>query len=354
MTIAITILIGLAVLSVLVLAHEMGHFITARTSGVKVEEFGIGLPPRLLSVKRGETRYSLNAIPFGGFNKLAGEEDPKVPRSLASKGIGIRLLVIGAGSLMNFLLALLLFSIVFMIPRDVVIGQVVVEDVALDSPAAMAGIKLGDIILSVNEEPVNNNSELYRYVQLNLGKEITVLVQHSDLTKENVQVIPRLKPPEGQGAMGVVIRTSNPTVVSQYYPFWRAIPMGAAKFAGYIVSYKDGLVGIFTGKEQVLIVGPVGIAQLTGEVAKTGIHPLLEIAALFSLILGICNLFPLPALDGGRIVFILLEWVRRGKRVPPKIEGLVHAIGLTMLLIFAVVVTYQDIIRLIRGESFLP
>jgi len=354
MTIAITILIGLAVLSVLVLAHELGHFITARASGVKVEEFGIGSPPRLLSVKRGETRYSLNAIPFGGFTKMAGEEDPKVPRSLASKGIGTRLVVLSAGSAMNLLLALLIFSIAFMIPRDVVVGQVVVEEVASGSPAAVAGIKPGDTILSVNEKPVNNNGDLHRYVQLSLGKEITILVQHSDLTKENVQVIPRWKPPDGQGAMGVVIKTSNPTIVSQYYPFWRAIPMGAAKFIGYIVSYKDGIVGVFTGKVAPLVVGPVGIAQLTGEVAKTGIHSLLEVAALFSLILGICNLFPIPALDGGRIIFVLLEWVRRGKRVPPKIEGLVHASGFILLITLLLVITYQDIIRIISGESLIP
>ena len=354
MTITITILIGLAVLSVLVLAHELGHFITARASGVKVEEFGIGSPPRLLSVKRGETRYSLNAIPFGGFTKMAGEEDPKVPRSLANKSRGIRLVVLSAGSLMNFLLALLIFSIAFMIPRDVVVGQVVVEEVASGSPAAVAGIEPGDTILSVNEKPVNNNGDLHRYVQLSLGKEITILVQHSDLTKENVRVIPRWKPPEGQGAMGVVIKTSNPTVVSQYYPFWRAIPMGAAKFVGYLVSYKDGIVGVFTGKVAPLVVGPVGIAQLTGEVARAGIHPLLEVAALFSLILGICNLFPIPALDGGRITFVLLEWVRRGKRVSPKTEGVVHTVGLILLIGLLLVITYQDIIRLISGESFLP
>jgi regulator of sigma E protease len=354
MTIAITILIGLAVLSVLVLAHELGHFITAKASGVKVEEFGLGFPPRLISIKRGETRYSLNAIPFGGFTKLAGEEDPKVTRSLASKGIGTRLLVLSAGSLMNFLLALLIFSIAFMIPRDVVVGQVVVEEVAPGSPAAMAGIMPGDTIFSVNEKPVNNNSELYRYVQLNLGKETTILVQHSDATTEEVQVIPRSKPPEGQGAIGIVIRTSNPTIVSQYYPFWRAIPMGATKFVGYIVSYKDGIVGVFTGEVAPLFVGPVGIAQLTGEVAKAGIHPLLEIAALFSLILGICNLFPLPAIDGGRIIFVLLEGVRRGKRVPPKIEGLVHTIGFILLITLLLVITYQDIIRLISGESLIP
>ena len=134
------ILVGVVALSVIIIVHELGHFITAKAIGVKVEEFGIGFPPRLLGIKRGETLYSLNAIPFGGFNKLSGEEDPTVPRSLASKGIGSRLLVISAGSLMNFLLAFLLFSIVFMIPHDVIVGQVVVEEVAPSSPAATAGI----------------------------------------------------------------------------------------------------------------------------------------------------------------------------------------------------------------------
>ena len=354
MTIFITIIIGLAVLSVLVFAHELGHFITAKASRVRVEEFGLGFPPRLLSIKRGETRYSLNAIPFGGFTKMAGEEDPEVPGSLASKGVGTRLLVLSAGSLMNFLLALLLFSITFMVPHDVVIGQVVVEEVAPDSPAAMAGIRTGDTILSVNEKPVNNNNDLARYIQLNLGKEITILVQHSDATTEEIQVIPRWQPPEGQGAIGVVIKTSNPTIVSQYYPFWRAIPMGAATFIGYLVSYKDGLVGIFTGKAQASFLGPVGIAQLTGEVAKAGIHPLLEFAALISLILGIVNLFPIPALDGGRIVFALLEWVRRGKRVPPKIEGMIHLIGFALLMSAILIITYQDIIRIVSGESLIP
>ena len=136
---AVTILIGLAVLSALIIVHELGHFIAAKATGVRVDEFGIGFPPRILSFKWGETRYSLNAIPFGGFNKLTGEEDPKEPRSLAGKKKGTRLLVLGSGSIMNFLLALLLFSIVFMIPHDVVTGEVLVEEVAPNSPAAGAG-----------------------------------------------------------------------------------------------------------------------------------------------------------------------------------------------------------------------
>ena len=163
MTVAISIVSFLVVIVVLILAHEVGHFVTAKAMRVKVEEFGLFYPPRLLSIKRGETIYSLNAVPLGGFVKMAGEEDPKVPRSLASKSIGTRVLVLSAGSLMNFLLPLLLFSIAFMIPHNLVIGQVMVEEVAPDSPAVRAGIRPGDTLISVNEKLVNNNGDLHRY-----------------------------------------------------------------------------------------------------------------------------------------------------------------------------------------------
>ncbi len=350
----ITILAFLGVLAVIIIAHELGHFSIAKFFGVRVDEFGLGFPPRLLSIKWGETRYSLNAIPLGGFTKMAGEEDPEVSRSLASKGIGVRLFVLSAGSLMNLLLPLLLFSIAFMVPHDVVIGQVLVEDVALNSPAARAGIKPGDIVLQVNEKPVNNNGDLHRYIQLNLGKEITILVKHSDSTTENVQVIPRWKPPEGQGATGIVISTSNPTIVSQHEPFWRAIPLGVRECIETFVLFKNGIISMFIGAAPVQLTGPVGIAQITGEVAKAGIGPLLEFAAFLSINLGIINLFPLPALDGGRIVFVLLEWVRRGKRISPKKEGMVHLIGFALLIGAMLAVTYQDIIRIISGESLIP
>jgi len=350
----ITILIGVAVLSVLLITHELGHYITAKATGVRVEEFGLGFPPRLFSFKRGETRYSLNAIPFGGFNKLTGEEDPKDPRSLAGKSRGVRLLVISAGSLMNFLLAILLFSTIYMIPHDVTSGQVLVEEVALDSPAARAGIDPGDIVLSVNGNPVRNNYDLHRYVQLNLGKEIALIVLHTDSTTEEIRAVPRWEPPEGEGALGVVIDTINAVTVRQSYPFWRAIPMGLAKLGVYAVSYVDGLASIFSGKAPASFFGPVGIAQLTGEVSRAGIRLLLDVAALISFLLGVFNLLPLPAIDGGRIAFVFLEWIRRGKRVPPKTESLVHIIGLAMFLVFILAVTYQDILRIIQGESLLP
>ncbi len=350
----LTIVAFIGVIVVLIVVHELGHFITAKASGVKVEEFGIGFPPRLLSVRRGETLYSLNAIPLGGFVKMAGEEDPKEPRSLASKSVGIRLLVLSAGSLMNALLPLLLFSIAFMIPHNVVIGQVFVEEVAPNSPAAMAGIESGDMFLRIDGKPVRNVGDLHRYSQLNLGKEVTILVKHSDSATEEVQVIPRWKPPEGQGAIGIVVNTAYPTIVSQHYPFWRAIPMGASECIETFVLFKNGIISMIIGAIPVELAGPVGIAQITGEVAKAGISPLLEFAGFISINLAIINILPLPALDGGRIAFVLLEWVRRGKRVSPKTEGLVHLIGFAMLMALILLITYQDIIRIISGESLIP
>jgi len=350
----IAIIAFLVVIAVLILVHELGHLITAKASGVRVDEFGLGFPPRLLSIRRGETRYSLNAIPLGGFVKMAGEEDPKVPGSLASKGIGTRLLVLSAGSLMNALLPLLLFSIAFMVPHNLVTGQVVVEEVALNSPAARAGIESGDVIVSINDKPVHNIGDLHRYIHLNLGKEVTLLIKHSDSTTEDARVIPRWKPPEGQGAIGIMIRLSNPTIISQHYPFWKAIPMGVGECIETFVIFKNGILSMIIGATPVAVTGPVGIAQITGEVARAGISPLLKFAAFLSINLAIINIFPLPALDGGRIAFVLLEWVRRGKRVSPKTEGLVHFIGFAMLMAVMLIITYQDIIRIISGESLIP
>ncbi len=350
----ITILSFVGVLAVLILAHELGHFVTAKVAGVKVQEFGLGFPPRLLSIRRGETRYSLNAIPLGGFVKMAGEEDPNVPRSLASKRIPIRLLVLGAGSIMNLLLPILLLSIAFMIPHDTTIGQVFVEEVAPNSPAAEAGIEPGDILLTINKKPVGNVGDVSRYFYSNLGNKVTITLKGSDSATKEAQLTPRWKPPEGEGAIGVLISTANASVVRQHYPFWRAIPLGFSRGLEIFVMFKNAIISMFIGAAPVQLTGPVGIAQMTGEVARVGISPLLELAAFISINLGLVNIFPLPALDGGRIAFVLLEWVRRGKRISAKTEGLIHTIGFLLLIGAILAVTYQDILRLISGESLLP
>jgi regulator of sigma E protease len=346
-------IIGLLALSVLLIAHELGHFFTAKAVGVKVEEFGLGFPPRLFGIKRGETIYSLNAIPFGGFTRLAGEEDPSVPRSLASKGTGARLLVLGSGSLMNALLALVMAAISFTVPANVIIGRVAVIEVAPDSPASIASIEIGDVIVSVDGTPVQNLIDLHNAVQPNLGKEITLVI--SNAATREVELVPRTSSPKGEGAMGITVELTDRTTVRESYPFWEAIPRGMGEFFDTLVLYKDGIAGIFTGDVPAEFIGPVGLVQLTGEVAvEAGVRPLIQAAALISFLLAVFNLFPLPAIDGGRITFVFIEFIRRGKRVSPKTEGMIHAIGFFLLIALLVVVTYQDIARLVSGGSFLP
>jgi len=353
-TVFISIVSFLAVIIVLVLAHEFGHFITARARGVRVDEFGIGFPPRIYGIKRGETIYSINAIPLGGFVKLAGEEDPKIPGSLAGKSIPTRLLVLSAGVIMNLLLPFLLFSIAYTIPHQAIQGTVTVENVSPASPAYEAGILPGDTLLSVNGQSINYAGELSRLIQLNLGKSTKFTVLHADGTTENLRLIPRWRPPEGEGAVGVLTRTDNTSIVSKSLPFWKAIPEGVKSCVETFVLFKNGIISMIIGTTPAQFTGPVGIAQLTGQVASAGISPLFEFAAFLSINLAIFNIFPLPGLDGGRIAFVLLEWIRRGKRVPPRIEGMVHLAGFALMIIFFIALTYQDIARIVSGGSLIP
>ncbi|RJQ41361.1 MAG: RIP metalloprotease RseP [Dehalococcoidia bacterium] len=350
----LTILVFLFILIVLVLAHELGHFATAKLSGVKVEEFGIGFPPRLVAFKRGETVYSLNAVPLGGFTKMAGEEDPSHPRSLASQKRPTRILILCAGSLMNLILPFLLFTIALMVPHEVPFGEVVVTGVSPDSPAAQAGLAEGDVFLSINGRPINNTVDLSRNVALNLGQEVTFEIKKADGTTGTAKLVPRWQPPPEQGAMGVGISMPEVTWVRQSEPFWQAIPDGFTTSVETFVLYKNEILKWFIGASAPAVVGPVGIAQMTGEVIQGGLSPLLQFAAFLSLSLGIINLFPLPALDGGRIAFVVLEWLRRGKRIDPKKEGLVHLIGFILLIAVILLVTYNDIIRIASGGSPIP
>jgi regulator of sigma E protease len=350
----LTIVAGIIVLSVLIIVHELGHYVTAKATGVWVEEFGIGFPPRLYGKKWGETIYSINWIPFGGFNKLSGEVDPTAPRALAARGYGVRLLVMSGGMLMNLILPFILLAVAYMVPHNIVEGQVQVEEVAPGSPAEMAGLKAGDIIVGINNKPVKNLSDLNRYVQLNLGAEIAVSLVHADTTEETVELVPRWQPPEGQGPIGTRSGTVNAEIVSESLPFWEAIPVGARTCIETLILYKNGIVGMIIGTIPFVPAGPVGIVQVTGEVAHSGISPLLELAAFISIAIAITQIIPFPALDGGRILFVLLEWVRRGKRVSPRVEGIIHSIGFMVLLAIMVLITYQDIIRWASGESLIP
>lgn len=342
------------ILGLLIFVHELGHFVAARLAGIKVVEFGMGFPPRLFSFKRGETIYSLNAVPLGGFCKLLGEEDPGKPGSFASKGAAARFGVLVAGPLMNAVLPIVLLSIAFMVPRQVVVGDVVVEQVAPNSPAAEAGIVPGDTVVSVDGESIKNSGELIYAIHLNLGEKASLVLRGADGSERTVTLVPRWSPPEGEGAVGIGMNMPDAREVSQSDAFWVAVPKSATTLWDTFTLMRNEIAGWFIKKEAPQVTGPVGIFQLTGEASQAGPSYLLQFAAFLSINLAIINLFPLPALDGGRIVFIFLEVLRRGKRVSPRTEGLVHLVGFMMLIGLMLVVSYYDVLRAIRGESLVP
>jgi regulator of sigma E protease len=353
MSVFITILIFLAILVVVILVHELGHFITAKLRGVRVEELGLGFPPRILSFKRGDTVYSLNLIPIGGFCRMSGEEDPNVPGGLAEKSIKTRFLILSAGSLFMLLLPLLLLPMAYMIPmaRYVEDGGIRVTRVAPGSPAEAAGIESGDIILSVDGQEVKTLDDIEQAIEPKPpGSEVTLLLLRDD-TEFETSLIPRPDPPEGEGPMGVEL---GPVTETRAYPPWEAIPKGLGDYGQMFVNMKDAIAGVIQGQEELVVVGPIGIAQLTGEVAEAGVYPLILFAALLSMILAIVNLLPIPALDGGRIALLFLEVIRRGKRISPRRESLINMIGFALLITLLLVVSYNDILRIIQGGSMLP
>jgi len=349
----LTIVVGVVVLSVLILVHELGHFFAAKATGVPVEEFGIGFPPRIYGKKWRGTIYSINWIPFGGFNKIAGEIDPQVPKGLASRGYGVRLLVLAGGIIMNLLLPFVLLSVAYMVPHNIVEGQVIVKEVNAGSPAETAGIQAGDTIVSVNGKEITNGGVLSRYIQMGLGNEITIEYKPAAGDTVTVELVPRWRPPEGEGSVGVLTETVDPAIVSETMPFWRAIPQGFVSVWETLVLYKNGIIGMIIGTVPFIPTGPVGIVQVAGEVAQSGISPVLELTAFISIAIAITQIIPFPALDGGRIIFVFIEWIRRGKRVSPKVEGIFHTIGFIVLLALLVLITYQDIYRWATGGSLI-
>jgi regulator of sigma E protease len=342
------------ILGLLIIAHELGHFVTARLAGVKVEEFGLGYPPRIFAVRRGETEYSLNWLPLGGFCKLSGEEDPDAPRSLASKSAPVKLIVLGAGSFVNAVLPIVLLTIAFMVPRDVLVGDVIVDEVSPNSPAVEAGIQPGDTVLSINGQGVQNIGDVVYEIHLSLGGEALMEFETADGGQKTVNVAPRWDPPEGEGAVGIAMVMANEEIQSQSHPFWEAVPKSAQTIGETFALIRNEVTTWIVRGQAPTVTGPVGIFQLTGEASEAGPSYLLHFAAFLSINFAIINLFPIPGLDGGRIVFVLLEVARRGKRVSPRTEGLIHLAGFLMLIGLILVITVADIMRVVRGESLVP
>jgi regulator of sigma E protease len=350
----VTLIIFLLILGLLIFVHEGGHFVAAKLSGIKVEEFGMGFPPRIFGIRRGETIYSLNWIPLGGFCKMLGEEDPSEPRSFASKRPAVRLVTLVAGPLMNAILPIVLLTIAFMVPRQVEVGNVVIDQVAPDSPAAEAGIVPGDTLLSINGHSIQNIGDVVYDIHLDMGSKITLELKDADGNPKTATLVPRWNPPPGEGAVGIQMSMVPTGNISQSDPFWKAVPKSFSSIKDTFVLMRNEITSWFVQKKAPEVTGPVGIFQLTGEVRAAGPSYLLQFIGFISMNLAIVNILPLPALDGGRIAFVFLEVVRRGKRVSPRTEGLIHYIGFVMLIALILAISYFDIARVIRGESLTP
>lgn len=440
MSITIVIILFIVTLFVVVSLHELGHFIIAKRAGVKVEEFGLGFPPRLFGIKRGETIYSVNAIPLGAFVKTVGENDPTVPGSLASKSPWRRLGVYAAGPLANIFLAFILLSAFFTLPINVVVANgVMVHSVVKDSPAEEAGIEPGDIILEVGGEDVHRWGDVQNIINSSQeGEEITLLLQKD--VSQNVErgLVPRFDPTlqrrtigvllcwnivnqveEGSPAdkagimpgdtilsinrqaiynkesmsralasvaeeeeiqltllrgreeisvtlvnfsyeqakqstpLGVDLRWVDGTRVEQLrLPVWKAMYLGG----GYII-HTPALIAdsipLIKADPGKALVGPIGAGQLTVEAVKSfGFTNVLFMAGIISLGVALFNFFPIPPLDGGGMLVALIEGVRRGKRLSPRALRLVYTMGTSLLITLMVLITFNDILRLIRGGGF--
>ena len=347
MTVLLGILAFLVILALLILVHEVGHFTMAKLFGVRVDEFGIGFPPRLKTWRRGGTLYSLNAIPLGGFVRMRGENgDDSEPDHFGSKPPWQRLLILCGGPAMNLVLAVVVFSVAFVIgsPRNLA----VVTKVQAGTPAAAAGLRAGDRIVAVDGIAVPYADDLQSQIQPHLGEPIVLTVQRAnkiffyDLT-------PRLHHPANQGAVGIVL---NKTSTFRYGPV-QSVHLSFDAVGTYVSSL-PGFLGSLGQHNGGNVSGPIGIANETTQVVQqepqTGFGTILFFVAILSTSLGVLNLLPVPALDGGRILFVLISWIRR-RNLDPEVEGMIHLAGMAALLFLILVVSYHDIARWIGGGS---
>jgi regulator of sigma E protease len=355
----ITVILGVLVLSILVFFHEFGHFIVAKRSHIVVEEFGFGFPPRLLKLgERGGTEFTLNAIPFGGFCRMLGEDDPTLPGSFAAASKRARAATLFAGAGMNFLLAILLFgAYALMIGEpDPTRPGTLVTAIAPGSPAAAAGLQIGDRIISANGLALPTTQDLQRDTAANAGHPVTYQVVRTDRQKGTSSTLeytltPRANPPPNQGALGIAI-TQATRPVAPWVALWRGV---SDTWDVILSTFQVPVMLLRQGKPigDAGFMGPVGITVFAGEFVRSAasisaLAPILRFVALLSAALGITQLLPIPALDGGRLLFILVE-VIRGKRVSPAQEGMVHLIGFGLLLALIGVVTIREISSMVMG-----
>ncbi len=352
-----TILIFLGLLLVLVLVHEWGHFIVAKKAGCTVEEFGFGFPPRVFGRMWHGTLYSVNLLPLGGFVKIEGEnmDDPNpAPTSFASKSASWRIAILCAGVAMNILLAAVLLAIQSGIGSPTVVTNenraeltnimTYVLEVAPDSPAATAGIQQFDRIVKYagSTQPGISDVQLATREHAGAPEQIEVERAGQHLTFD---ITARVNPPEGQGALGISLGETGLHKTAWWKAPWEGVRRTGVMAVG-ITSQFASLIQKLLHQENVgqVLTGPIGIAIYTKEAASLGISYFLEFAAMISINLAIINILPLPALDGGRVLFVLIE-KGIGRRVPEKVESYAHTAGFLLLIGLMIAITFKDITR---------
>lgn len=359
-----SILIFILTLLVLVLIHEFGHFIMAKKFGIKVEEFGFGIPPRAWGKKIGETLFSINWIPFGGFVKLLGEDEIdkavlKNPRSFAAKPVFQRILVVIAGVLMNLFLAWIIFYTVLVAQNFKIIYPALepaafIGRVEENFPAKDAGIRVGDRILEVDGKKVEKFEDARKFIKEKQGAEVELKI--ADIEGKNVKIlsITPKKTEDGEYLIGVAF---SPIPIKQYSSKTEKIFSGIsysydltkATFIGLGRTINNLVSGDFrTASESVA--GPVGIAGVTNNILSAGwqaVLPYLWFVGVLSLTLSIFNVLPIPALDGGRLFFLIIEAII-GKKVKAEVERIIHSVGFAILISLAFLITYSDIRKLLQ------
>lgn len=359
----LTIIVFIVILGILIFVHELGHFLTAKKSGIKVEEFGFGFPPRMLGVKKGETVYSLNWIPLGGFVKIKGESGQfrEEPDSFSHKPFWQRGLVLAAGVLMNVVLAFILLSVGFMFGLPVAVSsddllpansgaiRVQLSGVIENSPAARAGLKVGDQILALDNQAIAKEEEVPVYVQSHQDQPIMVKIKRSAGEIRELAILPE----EIAGATSRVLGVNLvQTAIIRYgfFESWYRGGLATLDLLWKIISAFYQLLrnlilglGVSAG-----LAGPVGVAVMTGQVMDLGLRYILQFAALLSLNLAVINFLPFPALDGGRFLFLVIEKIRRRPN-NLRVENAIHNLGFSLLLLLVAIITYRDVIKYGNG-----
>lgn len=341
-----SIILALIIFSLIILIHELGHFLLAKRGGITVEEFSLGMGPRILSTVKGGTRYSWKLLPFGGSCMMMGEDEGTTEEgSFGSKSVWTRISVIAAGPVFNFILAFILSLFVI---GSIGVDKPVVLGVSEGYPAAEAGIQEGDTILRMNHTNIRLSREITNYVTFHQGEDVTIVYEHEG--EEKTVTLSPERSESGRYIFGISSSSSYREKVGT----WETIKYSAYEVKYWIWTTIESLKLLFTGQVGINdMSGPVGVVTIIGDTyeqsaADGGFYiwlNMLNISILLTANLGVMNLLPLPALDGGRLVFLVLEAIR-GKRLDPEKEGMVHFVGLMLLMALMVVVMFNDIRKL--------